>query len=200
MRQWNEKYSLVRALHAIPEGEDVDIYINNNPFFKGLEVEEFTPYIYVPEGEYEITVYLADTQDNPLVRQRVKVNASELVTIAITGNPEDIQLLPISEDTETASGNNSKVRVVHLAPISPEVNILADGQTLFSNIKFRDITEYKEIPAKVYDVEIEASSNKQLIRNDQVTINPNRIYTFYAVGNVPHVSIIQSLDGATFIS
>lgn len=200
LRQWNDRYSLVRVLHAIPEGEDVDIYINDNPFFKDLEVEEFTPYVYVPEGEYEITVYLAETQDNPLVRQKVKVNVSELVTIAITGNPGDIELVPIKEDTETASGNNSKVRVVHLAPNSPEVNIIVDEQDLFSNVKFRDVTEYKEVPPKVYTVEIEASSNNKLIRNDQVRINPNRIYTFYAIGNVPNVNIIQSLDGATFIS
>ncbi len=28
MRQWNKEYSLVRFLHAVPEGEEVDIYIN----------------------------------------------------------------------------------------------------------------------------------------------------------------------------
>ena len=44
MRQWNKEYSLVRFLHAVPEGEEVDIYINNVPFYKGLEFTEFSPY------------------------------------------------------------------------------------------------------------------------------------------------------------
>lgn len=199
MRQWNDKYSLVRVLHAVPEGEDVDIYINDTPLYKGLEFTEFSPYIYVPKGDYEFSVYLEDTKDNPLIKQKITINVNELVTVAITGNTDDLELLPIKEDIEAAEGNNSKVRAVHLSPNTPEVNILADENILFENVKFRDVTEYKQVAPKVYRVDIVVSKGNKILRSNQVTINSNRVYTFYALGNAPNVQIIQSLDGGTFL-
>lgn len=199
MRQFNKEYSLIRFLHAVPEGEDVDIYISDKPFYKGLEANEFSPYVYVPQGSYTITVYLEDTQDNPIVNEKIDVRANELVTIAISGEEGNISLLPIVEETEAVSGNNSKVRVVHLSPNAPAVNISIDDQELFTNINYKDVTPYKQIPAKVYTINIEEANTGKLMRQDQVTINPGRIYTFYAIGNIPNVNIVQSLDGTTFI-
>lgn len=200
MRQWNKEYSLIRFLHAVPEGENVDIYINDKPFYKGLEPNEFSPYVYVPQGNYTVTVYLEETQDNPIVNERIDVRTNELVTMVITGEEGDIKLLPVVEETEVVSGNNAKVRVVHLSPNAPAVNISADNQELFTNVKYRDVTPYKAIPAKVYTINIEEASTGRLMRQNQVTINPGRIYTFYAIGNIPNVNIVQSLDGATFMS
>ena len=200
MRQWNKEYSLVRFLHVVPEGEEVDIYINNVPFYKGLEFTEFSPYVYVPQGNYTVTIYLEDTQENPIVNEKIDVNVNELVTIAITGESEDIKLLSIVEETEVVSGSNAKVRVVHLSPNAPAVNIVADNQELFANVKYRDVTPYIAIPAKEYTVNVEEARTNRIIRQNQVTINPGRIYTFYAVGNIPNAQILQSLDGATFMN
>ncbi|WP_158540701.1 DUF4397 domain-containing protein [Romboutsia weinsteinii] len=199
MRKFNDQYSLVRMFHAVPEGDAVDVYVDGSPFFRNLNFTEFSPYIYIPEGTYEIAVYLADTVENPLVMHDIELDAGTLVTIAVNGNLNDIELLKIEEDMDDATGNNSKVRAVHLAPSSPEINVIADGQMLFRNVEFRDVTDYKEVAPKVYDVDIETSQGNRLIRSNQVTINPNRVYTFYAVGNIPNVQIIQSLDGATFM-
>lgn len=200
MRQWNKEYSLVRFLHAVPEGEEVDIYINDVPFYKGLEFTEFSPYVYVPQGNYTVTIYLEDTQENPIVNEKIDVNVNQLVTIAITGEIGDIKLLPIVEETEVVSGSNAKVRVVHLSPNAPAVNIAADNQELFANVKYRDVTPYMAIPAKEYTVNLEEARTNRLMRQNQVTINPGRIYTFYAVGNIPNAQILQSLDGATFMN
>ncbi|MGL5329690.1 MAG: DUF4397 domain-containing protein [Peptostreptococcaceae bacterium] len=199
MRNWDKNYSLIRMLNAIPDGEEVDIYINGTPFYKGLDFPDFSPYVYVPQGEYTITVYLEDTKDNPIISEKITINAGELVTIAITGEGTDLKLLPITEEAEIVSGKDSKVRLVHLSPNYPDINIIADNQELFKNVKYRDITEYVSIPAKVYYVIIEEAVTGKSIRENQVKINEGRVYTFYIVGNIPNVEIIQSLDGVTFM-
>lgn len=200
MREWNKRYSLIRMLHAVPEGEDVDIYINEMPFYKDLGFTEFSPYVYVPEGNYTVTVYESDTKENPIVNEKIDIKVGELVTIAIAGEWKDIKLLPVVEETEVVSGSNSKIRVVHLSPNAPSVNITADNQEIFQSVKYRDITPYIPVPAKEYDVIVEDAATKKLILQNQVTINPGRIYTFYAVGNLPNAEVIQSLDGATFMN
>lgn len=199
MRQWNDKYSLVRILHAIPEGESIDIFLNGVPFFNDLSFTNFSPYVYVPEGDYRITVYVTNMKENPIIDQDISVSVNDILTIALILDEDKAELLFIEEDTEIASGQNAKVRAIHLAPVSPTVNILADGEVLFSNVSYKDITEYKEVEPKVYRVDLEVAENNKLIRSNQITINENRIYSFYALGNVPNVQIIQSLDGVTFM-
>lgn len=200
MRNYTDEYSLVRVLHAVPNSEPVDVYINDSLFFKGIRFTQFSPYVYVPEGKYEITVYGIDTTENPLLREPIEVNDEELITIAISGNLDDLKLVRVEEDKERAQKGYSKVRTVHLSPNAPEVNVLLDEKMLFSDIEFRDVSDYEEILAKSYRMDLEASKINRIIRSNQVTINPDRIYTFYILGNLPNVQIFQSLDGATFIS
>lgn len=200
MRNYTDEYSLIRALHAVPDSDAVDIYINDSLFFKGIRFTQFSPYVYVPEGRYEMVVYAVDTNENPLLREPIEVKDGELITIAVSGNLNDLKLVEVKEDKEKAQKGYSKVRAVHLSPNAPEVNILLDEKPLFSYIEFRDVSDYEEIPAKRYRMDLEASKSNRIIRSNQVTINPDRIYTFYALGNLPNVQIFQSLDGATFIS
>ena len=54
MRNFNENYSLVRALHAVVGEDVVDIYLNGSPFFYNVQFTDFTPYVYVPEGAYTV--------------------------------------------------------------------------------------------------------------------------------------------------
>jgi hypothetical protein len=178
----------------------VDIYLNGSLFFNRVFFTQFSPYLYVPEGSYEVTVFVTMTKENPILRQNIEVKNGELATLAMTGNYDDIKLLLIPEDKEGASGNNSKVRVVHLSPNLPELNILAYDSILFSEVDFREITEYIEMPSQFYKINIELSQNNRLLRSNRIAINPNRIYTLYLMGNFANSQVFQSLDGAAFIS
>lgn len=200
MRKYTDKYSLIRFLHAVPGIMPVDIYLNGSLFFNRVFFTQFSPYLYVPEGVYEVTVFITMTKENPILRQNIEVKNGELATLAMTGNYDDIKLLIIPEDKEGASGDNSKVRVVHLSPNLPELNILAYDSILFSNVDFREITEYIEMPSQFYKINIELSQNNRLLRSNRIAINPNRIYTLYLMGNFASFQIFQSLDGAAFIN
>ena len=200
MRKYTDKYSLIRFLHAVPRVMPVDIYLNGSLFFNRVFFTQFSPYLYVPEGSYEVTVFVTMTKENPILRQNIEVKNGELATLAMTGNYDDIKLLLIPEDKEGASGNNSKVRVVHLSPNLPELNILAYDSILFSNVDFREITEYIEMPPQFYKINIELSQNNRLLRSNRIAINPNRIYTLYLMGNFANFQVFQSLDGAAFIN
>ncbi len=200
MRKYTDKYSLIRFLHAVPRVMPVDIYLNGSLFFNRVFFTQFSPYLYVPEGSYEVTVFVTMTKENPILRQNIEVKNGELATLAMTGNYDDIKLLLIPEDKEGASGNNSKVRVVHLSPNLPELNILAYDSILFSEVDFREITEYIEMPPQFYKINIELSQNNRLLRSNRIAINPNRIYTLYLMGNFANFQVFQSLDGATFIN
>ena len=200
MRNFNEDYSLVRALHAVVEGEVVDIYLNGNPFFNNIQFTDFTPYVYVPKGQYTVEVFLRDQKENPIITDTIDITSCELMTIAIIGESDKtIEILPIEESIEIPTGSQSKARFIHLVPNGRPVDIVLDNQTVLKAVKYKDVTEYTDIDPKTYQVDVLLSENDQLIRQIRVTINPGRVYSFYALGNKPNFQIFQSLDGATFM-
>ena len=200
MRNFDENYSLVRALHAVVDGDVVDIYLNGSPFFNNVQFTNFTPYVYVPEGKYKIEVFLRDQKENPIITDNIEINAGELNTIAVIGESgKTIEILPIKEEMEIPTGNKSKVRFIHLVPNGRLVNILLDKEMVLEDAEYKEVTPYTDIDPKTYQVDVLLNENGQLIRQIRVTINPGRVYSFYALGNKPNFQIFQSLDGATFI-
>ncbi len=199
MRDVNDDYSLVRVLHAAPNADAVDIYINDTLFFKELSFTEFSPYVYVPEGNYTMSVYPVNTTENPILSKYIEIDDDELLTIAIIGDNDNLDFLFIEEDTESTYGQNSKLRVVNLVPNSPRVNILEGENVLFPNVGYKDITRYKTVSPGTYTLNVELVENGQIVLQNQISITSDRVYTLYALGNIPDVEIYQSLDGATFI-
>ncbi|MGL6107126.1 DUF4397 domain-containing protein [Romboutsia sp.] len=198
----SNSYSLVRFLHGTPRQGAVDIYLNGSLFFNRVLFTQFTPYIYVPEGVYEVTVFPTMKKDNPLIRQSIEIiaNDSTFSTLALTGYSEDFELLLIPEGSNRNIGQDSEIRVVHLSPNLPEINMIFNNETLFSNVDFREVTDYINIQPDFYKVEIELSQNKRQLRINPIRIRPHRVYTLYILGNFASLQIFQSLDGATFIN
>lgn len=200
MRNFNENYSLVRGLHAVVGGDTVDIYLNGNPFFYNIKFTDFTPYVYVPEGKYTVEVFPRDQKENPIVTGTIEVSPGELITIAITGESDKtIEILQIKEEMETPTGNKSRARFIHLIPNGRPVDILLDKEMVLEDVEYKEVTPYTDVDPKTYQVDVLLNENGQLIRQIRVTINPGRVYSFYALGNKPNFQIFQSLDGATFM-
>lgn len=200
MRNFNENYSLVRGLHAVVGGDTVDIYLNGNPFFYNIKFTDFTPYVYVPEGKYTVEVFLRDQKENPIIQSTIDISSCDLMTIAIIGeNDRNIEILPIKEQIEIPTGNKSKARFIHLVPNGRPVDILLDQDVVLKDVEYKEVTQYTDVDPKTYQVDVLLSENGRLIRQTRVTINPGRIYSFYALGNKPNFQIFQSLDGATFM-
>ncbi|WP_303005804.1 DUF4397 domain-containing protein [Romboutsia ilealis] len=200
MRNFNENYSLVRALHAVVGEDVVDIYLNGSPFFYNVQFTDFTPYVYVPEGIYTVEVFPRDQKANPIATGKVEIKPGELMTIAITGESDKtIDILPIEEEMEIPTGNKSRVRFIHLVPNGKSVDILLDKEMVLEDVEYKEVTPYTDIDPKTYQVDVVLNENGQLIRQIRVTINPRRVYSFYALGNKPNFQIFQSLDGATFM-
>ena len=164
LRIFNPNYSLVRVLHAVPDGEVVDVYINDTLFFRDLVFRQFSPYIYLPEGSYDMSVYSANTRENPLISRNINVDKNKLITIAMVGNAGTLRLLNIEEGIEIPTKGKSKTRVVNLVPNSPDMNILYNDTVLFEHNDFRDITDYKEIDPGIYRIDLELFENGKIVR------------------------------------
>lgn len=199
LRNFDEDYSLVRFLHAIPNGDTVDLKVNGISFFNDLDFTQFTPYMYMPKGTYTIEVFNEDTVANPLVKSNIEIDDEELMTIAIINYKGRVKLLLIEDEMEIPYGRQSRVRFVHLVPNGREVDVLLDGDVIFDGVEYTDVTDYVLIDSGEHDVEVQSSLNKEIISQSQIKVNPSRMYTFYAIGEAPNFEVLQSSDGAAFL-
>lgn len=191
--------SLVRVFHAAPQAPNVDVYVNDQMVFSNLAFGDFTRYVYLDEGEYNVSVYLAGQKDRPVINQMVDVPSQQIFTIAATGNLDNLGLLVIPDKvSKSPSQNYSSVRVIHLSPNAPGVDILVDGDTLFEDISFGEGTDYVDLNPGTYNVNVVLNTDKSVVLPLKVTLNPDKIYTIYIIGNPPTLQAFQVVDGNTY--
>ena len=191
--------SLLRVFHAAPDVGNVDVYVNNQKVFSNLAFGDFTKYVYLDEGQYNVSVYPAGKKDNPAINQIVDVPSQQMFTIAATGNANDLGLLVIPDKlSKSPSQSYSSVRIIHLSPNAPGVDVSVDGDIIFENIEFREGTDYVDLNPGTYNVNILLNSDKSVALSLKVTLNPNKIYTIYVIGNPPNLQAIQVVDGNTY--
>lgn len=191
--------SLVRVFHAAPQAPNVDVYVNDQMVFSNLAFGDFTRYVYLDEGEYNVSVYLAGQKDRPVINQMVDVPSQQIFTIAATGNLDNLGLLVIPDKiSKSPSQNYSSVRVIHLSPNAPGVDILVDGDTLFEDISFGEGTDYVDLNPGTYNVNVVLNTDKSVVLPLKMTLNPDKIYTIYIIGNPPSLQAVQVVDGNTY--
>lgn len=201
-RVYDENYSIIRFLHAVPRGKPVDIYFNNSLFFNRILFTQFTPYIYVPEGTYEVSIFETGTRENPILRENLEVQRDKMSTLAMTGYEDDLELLLINEAKEESENSDlSKVRIVHLSPNLPKLNIYLNDKLVFPDVDFREVTDYVEVPAyDIYTLDIVLEKSGRLLRSNQIAVNVDRVYSLYLLGNFANFQVFQSRDGTAFVN
>lgn len=191
--------SLVRIFHAAPQAQNIDVYINDQMVFSNLAFGDFTKYVYLDEGEYNVSVYLAGQKDIPVINQMVDVLSQQIFTVAATGNLDNLGLLVIPDKvSKSPSQSYSSLRVIHLSPNAPGVDILVDGDTLFEDISFEEGTDYVDLNPGTYNVNVVLNTDKSIVLPLKVTLNPDKIYTIYIIGNPPTLKAVQVVDGNTY--
>lgn len=195
-----EGSSIVRVLHASPNAPEVDVYIDGQLVVEDLSFTNFSDYSYLEEGMHTIQVTPTNDSSTVVINKMVDVPDDRIFTIAAVGNLENIELLLIEDDiNEVPSTKEATLRVVHLSPDAPSVNILANNTTLFEDLNFKENTDYIKVPAGMYDIKVALSENGDIALSSKVNLKANRIYTIFAVGNPPNLGLIQSVDVNTYL-
>ena len=195
-----EGTSIVRVFNASPDAPAVDVYIDGQLVVEDLSFTNFSDYSYLEEGVHTIQVTPGGDASTVLINKMVDVPDDRIFTIAAVGNLENIELLLIEDDiNEVPSTREATLRVVHLSPNSPAVNIIANDNTIFKNINFKESSNYIKMPSGMYDIKIALSENADVVLSSKVNLKANRIYTIFVVGNPPNLGFIQSVDVNTYL-
>lgn len=194
-----ENMSFVKVLHASPNAPAVDIYIDDKITIEDLAFSEATEYLPLLAGTYNIKVYAAGTTENPVINTNVELPGGTRLTVAAISNLDDIRLLPIPEDIKPSKMQGAFIRVAHLSPDAPAVDVtLPNGTVVFQDVEFGEVTDYANIPRGVYTLQIRPTGSSTVVMTiSNVEIMPNFYYTFYVLGQLegdPSLQVLASVN------
>lgn len=206
-RQYNRVANspFIRLLHASPNTPAIDVYANDNLVARNLSYKEFTEYFPVPANSYHISAFPTRQKSNPVLATNISVPAGSILTVAGVGNAPNLSILPISDRMMPIPPGKTYVRFVHLSPNAQSVDVtLPNGTKLFSDVEFKEVTNYKAVDPGQYILQARTAGTSQVILNvPNINIKPSRFYTIYAVGLAgenPTLQMLIALDGNSYIS
>jgi hypothetical protein len=196
--------SYIRVLHSSPDAPAVDVYTNGNLIARGLSYRQFTPYLPVPPGNYQVEVFRAGTNQNPLVSTAVTVPSRSIATVAATGMLNDLSLFTVPDLPTAKQPGKVNIRFVHLSPNTPRVDItLPNGTKIFSNVGYRETTPYLPVDPGNYTLEARLAGTSQVaLYVPNINLRPDRFYTVYAIGlssGNPPLQVLIPLDGNSYL-
>ncbi len=97
--------------------------------------------------------------------------------------PED----DTDDETETEEPE-AALRVAHLSPDAPNVDVYIDGDAVLEDVPYREVSEYLEVPAATYDVMITAAGDMETVVFDENLEVPAGEFTVAALGELDDVT------------
>ncbi len=196
--------SYIRLLHASPDAPAVDVYANNKPIAKNLSFKQFTEYLPVPPGQYNIKVFPAGETNKYILEKKLDIPPRSIFTIAAINMLKNLNLLPISETYGSLKPNLSLIRFAHLSPDTMNLDLtLPDGRKLFKDVEYGEVTGYLPVSPRNYTIQLrDTSTNKLVLNVPGAILKPNNFYTFYAVGlsnGTPPLQVLIPLDGPSYL-
>lgn len=196
--------SYIRLLHASPDAPAVDVYADGKLIARNLTYRNFTEYVEISPGKYNITVYPAGTQASPVINTSHDVPDRSILTVAAIGRLADIQLRAVPDTPMSIPPGETYLRFAHFSPNAPNVDItLPDGTVLFSDVAYTEVTDYKSINPGTYTLQARvAGTDNVVLTVPNQRLLPDKFYTAYAVGLVgesPPLQLLTPLDGNSYI-
>jgi hypothetical protein len=88
-------------------------------------------------------------------------------------------------DTPATSGGDAQVRVAHLSPNAPNVDVYVDGETALEDVPFGTVSDYLALAAGAHTVEITAAGDPDTsVFEGEVTVEADTFYTVAAGGEL----------------
>ncbi|MEJ5370004.1 MAG: DUF4397 domain-containing protein [Bryobacteraceae bacterium] len=185
----------VRIVHASPDAPAVDIYVNGGMVLENLPFREYSEYLSLPAGTYNVEIKVTGT--NTVVKHlSVPVMAGKdytAIAVGYAGGAQpgfDVMLL---EDDNTAPADGRvKIRVAHTAPGAPAVDIyvttpfetLTGKQPVLTNVPFKAASGYLSVPIGMYQARVAVAGTKTIaIDSHRLVTWGGMIRTIIAVDN-----------------
>ncbi|MGD8597868.1 MAG: DUF4397 domain-containing protein [Anaerolineae bacterium] len=106
-----------------------------------------------------------------------------------------VLVLSLVMATAALAQDMSRVRVVHASPDAPAVDVWVNGAVAFSNAPFEGITDYAELAAGTYNVQVSPTgATEPIVIDADLDLAAGTDYTVVAVGLLENIEPLVLVD------
>lgn len=181
----------VRVIHASPDAPAVDVFVNGERALTNVPFFTASDYLELPAGTYQIQVApTGQPASAAVIDASATVQAGMAYTVAATGLVANIQPTIFADDLSAPAAGNAKIRVYHLSPDAPAVDVKpAGGDALISGLAFPQASDYLEVPAGSYDLQVTPAGGSDVVIDLAGTaVEAGRIYSVFATDVVAEIT------------
>lgn len=174
----------VSLYHVSPDAPPLAIRVDDNRInFNPFQYTEHTGYLRFYTGERNLLFTPFDAS-NTLLQTTADLEDDMLYSVFVTGTANDLEALVTEDEIPEADAGNTLLRVVHVSPDAPAVNLSTTGdEPLFANISYRNASGFTEIPAGSTSFEVTAADGDEVLASvDNVNFLAGRVYTLLIRG------------------
>lgn len=185
----------VNIIHASPDAPEVDVYVDGAVALEGLAFGAASGWVALPAGDHQVQVTAAGTDiETAVIDAEVTLEEGAAYEVAATGLLAEItpQIYPVDLSMIGDEGEEmARVRVVHTSPDAPAVDVaVKDGDVLIENLAFPEASDYLEVPAASYDLEVRPTGTTDVALDlPGVELDAGTVYSVYAIGHVSDGSL-----------
>lgn len=179
----------VRFTHASPDAPAVDIAVVGGPaVFPNVSFRGSSAYETLAPGSYDLEVRLAGTMTTVLPLGIVDLAPGVNLDVFAIGLVGDMTLG--AQIVSTAVAAPAEVRVAHLSPDAPNVDVYVDGGLVLEDVPYLAVSDYLVLPAGTYQVEVTPTGTPAVVVIDaMLTLDAGTAYTVAATGLIANVDL-----------
>jgi hypothetical protein len=125
----------------------------------------------------------------------MKIWNRRMAVLAIAVAPLALAACSDEEDSPTAAAGTANVRVAHLSPDAPAVDVFVNGQRAVAGAAFKDVTGYLPVPAGQVNIRVTpANDTTPVVIDATIRLNDGGNYTVAATGLLASIQPIVLED------
>lgn len=185
----------IRTVDAVPNGGTATIFVNEGTATGSQTFFQSSPYLYIGGGTAGFQLSLSAPSSMTYSAANENITAGAVYSIVAAGRADITdeidarypRLIFLQDDTGTVPAGQAAVRLINVAPDSPDVDLAVGGITKATSISYLHYTGYIDVPAGNDSIQINQSGTSTALAGPQTnTLNAGQHYTIYFVE--PNVS------------
>lgn len=175
----------VNIYHASPDADDLDIIVNSNAInTEPFQYTDYTGYLPYYAGKRTLKFSEAGDLSEIVLDTAFQFANGKMYSVFIADSLSSIEAVILGDSAEIPDAGKAMIRVVHLSPDAPELNVLADDADLFSSLSFKEGSAFKEIESGTLTIEFQAveGGNEVLLTVPGVELESKEYYTIVLKG------------------
>jgi len=169
----------LRVLHASPDAPAVDVLIDGAAALTDVDYKAGSPVQTVDAGDYDVQVD-GITPGGPVTvigPVTLTLDADTQYIVAAVGDVASIEPVILTQDTAGATAGNARLRILHAAPMAPQVDVFATapGADLAASspvgtFSFKEDLGPVQVPAGDYQIRVTLPNDPGAVVFDSGTL------------------------------